>query len=1018
MIPIRLTLEGLYSYQKQQTIDFSTLISNQLFGIFGQVGSGKSTILEAMMFAIYGETDRLSARGDNRNYNMMNLKSDRLLIDLECYAGEQCLEEFRFVYEAKRNSKNFQDVKSPARRVMKKIQGNWVAMEDWEVESIMGMSAKHFRQTVIIPQGKFREFIDLGPTDRTRMLQELFQLDKFDLFDKTKQLIAKNSEALTITRTKLEGLEEFSKEVLDEKEIQKSEREKKKEAMTLEWQHLQEQLGAFKELEQLFREREYTLAEQQKLVKQKTNVLAKEQVLELVDLAERTYKERLRQLKELAEETTRKHKHIGNLLSQKEETEKALLPALKALEEARLNVQQKEEQQAKLEDLTKVIGIMHALKEMEVLEKQLGVLVEQGEKREQEKNKAVERQDILLLERKKLVGEKQDTTTLKDVEGWHLRMYDLKEQLKKIEGLSVQYQNTVAQLQQKKGEIIKKLGLSGITEQVNIEQLFERIKSEKELLHEAKIAQQLEERYKEVRQQLKAGEPCPVCGATEHPGLEGKVHAEHDKAKPEDQKLAKLEKAERYLQELQNKLLTEGTFLEKNKREVKEVREIIRLHKNAFVWDDFQEWKLEKVQEALQLNRKNEIQLQQLDKQSEELRQKERELSKAIDQHKLIVNEQQTKLTVLRSNCEKDRNSLKVLAYDKMIKFTLGQLETSQEKGREKLKNIDKILEERQRVVDRLEKQLAETKGQLKTEQVHQQELKGKMVALEGNLLKEVEESPFESLEHIREILNKNLNVQELKKQLEAYKEAWRNLELKLAELEGKIAGKVFDKEAYQNLLQQIEIFEKERLQNEQQLAVLQKEIEELIRKLEEKKELQKQTGELDKRRENLKTLQDLFKSKGFVEYVSSIYLKELVYAANQRFMKLTHSQMSLELNDRYEFIVRDYLNNGRTRLLKTLSGGQTFQAALCLALALAENVKALNRSEQSFFFLDEGFGTLDKQSLSIVFDTLRALQQENRIVGIISHVEELQQEIDVALKIENHSEEGSIVKYSWQMPV
>ena len=100
---------------------------------------------------------------------------------------------------------------------------------------------------------------------------------------------------------------------------------------------------------------------------------------------------------------------------------------------------------------------------------------------------------------------------------------------------------------------------------------------------------------------------------------------------------------------------------------------------------------------------------------------------------------------------------------------------------------------------------------------------------------------------------------------------------------------------------------------------------------------------------------------------------------------------------------------------MKTLSGGQTFQASLSLALALAESIQKFNQSNQNFFFLDEGFGSLDKESLQIVFDTLKSLQKENRIVGIISHVEDLQQEIDTYLKITNDEEKGSIINSSWE---
>ena len=108
-------------------------------------------------------------------------------------------------------------------------------------------------------------------------------------------------------------------------------------------------------------------------------------------------------------------------------------------------------------------------------------------------------------------------------------------------------------------------------------------------------------------------------------------------------------------------------------------------------------------------------------------------------------------------------------------------------------------------------------------------------------------------------------------------------------------------------------------------------------------------------------------------------------------------------------------MNEGKVRSVKTLSGGQTFQASLSLALALADNIQQITRSSQNFFFLDEGFGSLDRESLEIVFDTLKTLRRENRIVGVISHVEEMQQEIEAHLRIENDPERGSLIRRSWE---
>lgn len=118
MIPISLTIQGIYSYQQKQTINFEPLTNAGIFGIFGSVGSGKSTILEAISFALYGETERLHKR-DDRAYNMMNLQSKEIFIDFifKTGAGEQ---EYRYVVKGKRNSRNFDKVTTLDRTAYKK----------------------------------------------------------------------------------------------------------------------------------------------------------------------------------------------------------------------------------------------------------------------------------------------------------------------------------------------------------------------------------------------------------------------------------------------------------------------------------------------------------------------------------------------------------------------------------------------------------------------------------------------------------------------------------------------------------------------------------------------------------------------------------------------------------------------------------------------------------------------------------------------------------------------------------
>ena len=110
MIPVQLTINGLYSYKEAQTVDFETPMSAGLFGIFGGVGSGKSSLLEAILFVLYDRSDRLNKAGDNRYYNMLNLQSNELIIDFIFYAGDNHKNKYRFYFKAVRKKRHFEKV--------------------------------------------------------------------------------------------------------------------------------------------------------------------------------------------------------------------------------------------------------------------------------------------------------------------------------------------------------------------------------------------------------------------------------------------------------------------------------------------------------------------------------------------------------------------------------------------------------------------------------------------------------------------------------------------------------------------------------------------------------------------------------------------------------------------------------------------------------------------------------------------------------------------------------------------
>ena len=218
MIPLRLSIEGVHSYQKKQEIDFEHLTAAGLFGIFGKVGSGKSTILEAITVVLYGQNDRFSK--PERSYNLTNLRSNHFNISFD-FMTEANQFKYRFEMTGTRNSKKFEDITVKRAAYQWQIESNtWMPIADINAERILDLKYNDFKRTIIIPQGKFQEFLEMNATERTAMMQHLFKLDKYDLADKTTNLSKLNDLAISSLEGELLSLgtaspEEFTAKTKD-----------------------------------------------------------------------------------------------------------------------------------------------------------------------------------------------------------------------------------------------------------------------------------------------------------------------------------------------------------------------------------------------------------------------------------------------------------------------------------------------------------------------------------------------------------------------------------------------------------------------------------------------------------------------------------------------------------------------------------------------------------------------------------------------------------------------------------
>lgn len=165
--------------------------------------------------------------------------------------------------------------------------------------------------------------------------------------------------------------------------------------------------------------------------------------------------------------------------------------------------------------------------------------------------------------------------------------------------------------------------------------------------------------------------------------------------------------------------------------------------------------------------------------------------------------------------------------------------------------------------------------------------------------------------------------------------------------------------------------------------------------------ELEKERQSLETRKGRLDELKQLLRGNAFVEFMATEKLQRIARVASERLYNLTNNRYALETEGHEGFMIRDDANGGVRRPVSSLSGGETFLTSLALALALSAQIQLKGKYNLEFFFLDEGFGSLDPEALELALNTLEHLQLEKFQVGVISHVPEIRTRLPYRLLIE-----------------
>ncbi|OFY31044.1 MAG: hypothetical protein A2X09_15860 [Bacteroidetes bacterium GWF2_43_11] len=1017
MIPVTLTLQGIYSYRQRTAIDFRPLVQARLFGIFGRTGSGKSAIIEAITYAIFGETERLNKR-DGRAYNMMNLRSNELLIDYEFTAGFPVV-SYRCIVKGQRNKKRFDDAKAYEHVAFRREGSEWIPITLGDVQQAVGLNYDNFRRAVIIPQGRFQDFLQLGDTDRTRMMKELFDLNRFELAPRVAQLENITGQQISHLEGKCSNLVKHEDDWFDAQQQLIVEHVKVLADLETEATELNRQLIRLRELAAIDKE----LSERQHqfalLAGRAEEIISLELRLKQVVLCRSKFQAKAEALR--ADEL----KLVGFIPKLKEQ--QLTTTRLRQQEAITLGVFEKSsaaynlngERTARVELLQQQVGQVLLFNQLT----ETGVRLTKGrDLLGVEEAKFGPLQESIAVALKDLIRIREQTAIfplLARLVQWHDQRIQLTKNLAalkeeralltgRLDALSEQQHSTQLTLAASFPDVC-----SGLPQGEFAEAVSGYLAGEEQTLITSEQHLALQKKLQSLAGTLAEGEACPVCGSLHHPEpLSQGDMSQNEVALAQRRRL--LVSQQEMIQQVRREMLVSNEQAEAMKRRNGELT--LQIQSLEIEWSnhmaDFggeglyqpheeepvrKAWAETSIRQAEQQKAETEY-AALLSRQSthEATIARYRERIEVLGMQQLELNEQYEKHREVKAFSPEEllRDPEELKQEMVLLKQKIQQAVMQYDKSIAEKQQVQQWLFQAETILKMLESQVAELTIAVGS---RSSELDAAALA-EG----------FAGKQAVIELLALPFDEIQISREINAYRETEATLHNRIAELAKSLSDEPYDAVLHNESTASLMLL----IEKQKELTLVLDRLYQAVKQAEaqqaELKRLEKELEAARFRAANLASLAKLFKASGFVNFVSSVYLEQLVGIANKRFHVLTNRQLSMELADGNNIVIRDYLNGGHLRSVKTLSGGQTFQASLSLALALADVVHARRPGTDNFFFLDEGFGSLDKESLQMVFDTLRTLRLENRIVGLISHVEELQQEIDAHIRVVSDEEEGS----------
>lgn len=1119
MRPIRLELENFTVYRGRHSLDFSPL---SFFVIKGKTGAGKSSLIDAICYALYGRVPRYGGEKAHKHLLSRGQSFMRVAFDFSVNKDHYTIVRW---YKQKGSSGEY-DFRFYE-------NGRPIPLRESElnerIKELLRLDYKTFTKVILLPQNQFDRF--LKPEDQRERREILNSLLGFSgLFSALKELIREEYKALEHSikakNERLIQLSQADESTVSQLEGEIAHLERRYEELKNKKMELQNLLELCKRRDNLQKEKlevedrlktlmevEGEIEEKRKRVKLAIELLPykprideyerikgqeesyiRERQRKEVELS--TYSDELQKVKIEFEKVEKEFKRLADydnervklnsmlqIMENYKEVEKereSLKRKLKVVEEELIRARKEEEECIERikrgEELTKELqgrikvyvekGVEDNIKSVGGLKERIKRLKDIKEEEEgilEEINK--DRQE---LEAQEKALEKKDEERQELEE----RIKRLQEELENLR-LSLQEEvNLVSQRMELESVLKKAIELDGLKEEAKgledkVKALEERLRQLEEELSNLE-SRRLEIYAMELRAFLKEGDVCPVCGGLVSHGhevsLEEDVHGLLNRLKELQDKKSAYER-ERSSYEAQLSLL---------KEKERTLTEELKGHDRQSI-----ELKLSKVKERLEDVKNKKALMQEREGELKDLKEREERILKDVEGLRIDLERLRESLRHKESRLEqirKERESLlfslpdepsRVEQYIQEVERDFEALKELREKEKKYLERLSQLMEELSQKEKRrveLEKERENVIDQLKEKEEKLKKLEEDIKAWTGEpysplLEHRIKKSVEELSRKIKQIQENYQRVskykQEVELKVESLKSDIRNIESHLSSLQKQkeaIAKDLYrlyerfgsleemekymlDQENIERLRQEVEHYDKEKAKliekreeiekelkdleslpetekverewngvekaihdNREAYGHLQRALDELKRQIEERKGIERELKELKHMLNLYERLRTDFTDNQFPDYVSQLMLNRIAERGSYYLFKFTSGQFTFEIVEGDLHVMDHHI--GHHRPVSSLSGGETFLASLSLAFAVAD-ILSQNAPLESLF-IDEGFGSLDREtreSLGEFFEVIK--QSTNRMVGIITHVEDIADKFSQRIEVE-----------------